>query len=173
MTKAKGEYLENTGNSNLYLNNADDFLGDYGSPESLQVYVRSSWTGKLYAPPTEWLASRAAAAQAVGVTPKMKFEDIIHAQKRAKHFGSLPFDGPFSMLRTRCLPFDSNACLLLDAREEQNVEERTLDLRILSKWAESINRYCDSHRVDEDWAARDSFSCFLSRLPPYDYSWLK
>lgn len=118
----------------------------------------------------------------------MDLSNLVSAHKRAKHFGSVQFAGPFSVLGTTG-PFIAarNYCMLLDARggDEVAVEfpatdnpdilalrayvtplgnEFMEDMVLLDSWARAINRYCDSHMIANDEDAKIAFACFHSRL---------
>lgn len=129
----------------------------------------------------------------------MKYDNLISAQKRAKHFGSIQFDGPFSVLsKTGACTAARNYCMLLDSSidgirlipNQLNVQsnskensmpvtpgdavdvlvsvpsatERLEELLILDMWAQSINKYCDKHKISNDQLAQEAFACFASRL---------
>jgi hypothetical protein len=104
----------------------------------------------------------------------MDSSNLVSAHKRAKHFGSLKFDGPFSVLGSTG-PFIAarNYCMLLDATDTpQNKGLRTFssvndaleELVLLDSWARAINAYCDSHMIANDEDAKLAFACFHSRL---------
>jgi hypothetical protein len=99
----------------------------------------------------------------------MDFSNLISAHKRAKHFGSIQFDGPFSILGTTGPSIPArNYCMLLDANVDDLVAGDTDDylaeLVILDMWARAINRYCDNNMIANDQLAKEAFACFASRL---------
>jgi hypothetical protein len=103
----------------------------------------------------------------------MELASLISAHKRAKHFGSVKFDGPFSVLgSTGPLIAARNYCMLLDATDKpqkgtrvfSSTNEALEDLALLDSWARSINQYCDGHMIANDEDAKLAFACFHSRL---------
>lgn len=103
----------------------------------------------------------------------MELSNLISAHKRAKHFGSVQFDGPFSVLGSRGpLIAARNYCMLLDATDAPQKGQRVFastqealeELVLLYDWARAINRYCDAHMIAQDEDAKLAFACFHSRL---------
>lgn len=89
----------------------------------------------------------------------MKFANLSSACKRARRF-ALPFDGPFSALGC-----DGPIIAARNYSHALDGCESFLDeLCVLDSWAESINRFCDSHLIADDDDAKLAFSSFLSRL---------
>ena len=97
----------------------------------------------------------------------MDFGNLASAYKRAKHFGSIQFVGPFSVIaKTGPAIAARNYCMLLDANDGvTSTEEFVVDLVLLNGWARSINRYCDNNMIANDELAKEAFACFASRLP--------
>ena len=103
----------------------------------------------------------------------MDLSNLVSAHKRAKHFGSVQFAGPFSVLGTTG-PFIAarNYCMLLDATDTVQTGQRVFsseqdaaeELVLLDSWARAINAYCDAHLIAHDEDAKIAFSCFHSRL---------
>lgn len=99
----------------------------------------------------------------------MKFDAIGQAYKRARHFTGRTVRGRRSYrLETvvkRITPAGAgiaalNYAWLLGHRDN----DRLADLSVLNMWAESINRYCNSHKVSSDLNARLAMLAFLSAL---------
>ena len=86
----------------------------------------------------------------------MTFDHIASAYKRAKHF-AVPFDGPFTALRT---PLGNNYARMVYAEPNNSVEQ----LLMLDQFAQALNRRADACRVADDLALREAFASYLSLL---------
>lgn len=92
----------------------------------------------------------------------MRFDNLAQATKRAHHFTSGNRHRLASVLRRVKPEGPGVAALNYGWLLSHDDGDRLADLCLLDRWAASINRHCDTHRIDGDLNARLCLLAFLS-----------